>query len=171
VAVDASGWIARAAHGQGTHLLDERTLTNYGRAELTGSVERGSNAAAADGQDGAAATAAAAAADQDAYDEALRQEYTQKCVITVMKRVLTLRDVCLADVLVVLDGASPPIKKETVGQRRGRRDAAVALETMVWPMMVMCSSHGRSPVSPIAFQPPNGRGQPRRKFSTKSSTP
>ena len=128
VAVDASGWIARAAHGQGTHLLDERTLTNYGRAELTGSVERGSNAAAADGQDGAAAaTAAAAAADQDAYDETLRQEYTQKCVITVMKRVLTLRDVCLADVLVVLDGASPPIKKETVGQRRGRRDAAVAL--------------------------------------------
>ena len=129
VAVDASGWIARAAHGQGTHLLDERTLTNYGRAELTGSVERGSNAAAADGQDGAAATAAAAAAaaDQDAYDEALRKEYTQKCVITVMKRVLTLRDVCLADVLVVLDGASPPIKKETVGQRRGRRDAAVAL--------------------------------------------
>ena len=129
VAVDASGWIARAAHGKGTHLLDERTLTNYGRAELTGSVERGSNAAAADGQDGAAAAtaAAAAAADQDAYDETLRQEYTQKCVITVMKRVLTLRDVCLADVLVVLDGASPPIKKETVGQRRGRRDAAVAL--------------------------------------------
>mmetsp|Transcript_13767 Transcript_13767/g.39544 ORF Transcript_13767/g.39544 Transcript_13767/m.39544 type:complete len:925 (+) Transcript_13767:230-3004(+) len=132
VAVDASGWIARAAHGQGTHLLDERTLTNYGRAELTGSVERGSNAAAtaaaADGQEGAASATAAAAADQDAaYDEALRQEYTQKCVITVMKRVLTLRDVCLADVLVVLDGASPPIKKDTVGQRRGRRDAAVAL--------------------------------------------
>ena len=135
VAVDASGWIARAAHGQGTHLLDERTLTNYGRAELTGSVERGSNAAAAaaaeaaNGPEGSgiAAAAAPSAADQDAYDEALRQEYKQRCVTTVIKRVLTLRDVCRADVLVVLDGASPPIKKATVGQRRDRRDAAVAM--------------------------------------------
>ena len=131
VAVDASGWIARAAHGQGTHLLDERTLTNYGRAELTGSVEQGSNAAAAaetaNGPEGSGVAAPAPAADQDAYDEALRQEYKQRCVTTVMKRVLTLRDVCLADVLVVLDGASPPIKKATVGQRRDRRDAAVAM--------------------------------------------
>ena len=130
VAVDASGWIARAAHGQGTHLLDERTLTNYGRAELTGSVEKGSNAAAAaataDGPEGTG-VAAAPAADEDAYDEALRQEYKQRCVTTVIKRVLTLRDVCLADVLVVLDGASPPVKKATVGQRRDRRDAAVAM--------------------------------------------
>jgi len=135
VAVDASGWIARAAHGQGTHLLDERTLTNYGRAELTGAVEQGSNAAASaataasDGHEGsgAASSAAEGAADQDAHDQALRQEYKQRCVTTVIKRVLSLRDVCLADVLVVLDGCSPPIKKATVGQRRSRRDAAAAL--------------------------------------------
>ena len=40
MAVDVSGWVARAAHGQGGHLLDDRLITNYGRAELAGRVSR-----------------------------------------------------------------------------------------------------------------------------------
>ena len=41
VAVDLSGWIARATHGQGGRLLDYRTLTAYGRAELAGTPRPG----------------------------------------------------------------------------------------------------------------------------------
>ena len=64
---------------------------------------------------------------QESYQLGLRQEFTSRCVTTVLRRVLTLRDECRADVLVVLDGASPPIKRGTVGDRRQRRDRAVAV--------------------------------------------
>ena len=50
VAVDLSGWIARATHGQGGRLLDYRTLTAYGRAELAGTVA--TDASSGDGKGG-----------------------------------------------------------------------------------------------------------------------
>ena len=174
VAVDASGWIARAAHGQGGHLLDDRLITNYGRAELAGRVSVGvgqepegrrdrlvpsegnsnggpNGGIVADGNDNGNSGAAAEVGNdtdrsqpppppppppprrpdqessEESYQNALRQEFTSRCVATVLRRVLTLRDECRADVLVVLDGASPPVKRQTVGGRRDRRDRAAAV--------------------------------------------
>ena len=50
VAVDLSGWIARATHGHGGRLLEYRTLTAYGRAELAGTVA--TDASSGDGKGG-----------------------------------------------------------------------------------------------------------------------
>ena len=123
MAVDLSGWIARATHGQGGRLLDYRTLTAYGRAELAGTVA--TDASSGDGRGrGANAGGGDPEGDGAFLDARARDvEYVASCCRQIVARVVCLRAQGRADVLAVLDGCSPPSKRGEVGRRRGRREA------------------------------------------------
>jgi exonuclease-1 len=123
VAVDISTLVYKATQGYGDMLGDERHLDNYGRAEL----RRQEREAAA------VAAAAASANDtttsnqqpQDLQFNFKVQQYVHKCTQYVMKffEEFTRSNI---QVLVVLDGATPPIKVQQVKKRSARRQGAVA---------------------------------------------
>lgn len=100
VAVDASTWISAACHAHGSELLDERHLTNSGRHELNqqSSPQR-----------------------RHVGDIPLFVEQTTK---SVMRKVKSIKFCLSPDILVVLDGASPPVKMDTVQSRIRRREMA-----------------------------------------------
>lgn len=101
--VDVSGWIAKVAHGNGGMLVDERHLTNCGRAQLV-------------------------SGEQTELDmittEDNRRNYVHLCVQRVLSQIMSLQDFAKADILVILDGASPPIKNKECKVRRDRKRAA-----------------------------------------------
>ena len=130
VGVDASGWIARAAHGHGGLLMDERHLSYRGRAELRDERARSSR------QEGGVANEGDGGGDDGdgerrPTDEVEREstrrrlEYVAACTLTVLRKIEYLVDDCRASVLLVLDGATPPCKRDVVRARSDRRaDAA-----------------------------------------------
>eukprot|EP00980_Cylindrotheca_fusiformis_P031695 scaffold26800_cov127-Cylindrotheca_fusiformis.AAC.2 len=101
IGIDITSWVYKAAHGFGDKLGDGRFLTNYGRAELL--KEQGP---AVDNEENIA-------------------EYVSACTTYVMKRLETLRDEGDAELLVVLDGDTPPIKAKEVERRRKVRNEHV----------------------------------------------
>eukprot|EP00978_Attheya_sp_CCMP212_P023403 scaffold71614_cov50-Attheya_sp.AAC.1 len=104
--IDVSGWIARICHGQGANLLDERHLSQYGRAGLL----------------------ACASPNQDQHQQQQQQQdpqFVRQCAEQCVRRILLVREESGADILVVLDGATPPLKAHTCRDRRAhRQDAA-----------------------------------------------
>ena len=130
VGVDASGWIARAAHGHGGLLMDERHLSYRGRAELRDERARSSR------QEGGVANEGDGGGDDGdgerrPTDEVEREstrrrlEYVAACTLTVLRKIEYLVDDCQTSVLLVLDGATPPCKRDVVRARSDRRaDAA-----------------------------------------------
>ena len=117
LAVDLHGWISRACHGNGAYLMDERHLSYHGRAML----KRQRDAVDNDAHDdvGAAANEAAAMQQQQ------QMEYVQKVIYFIMQRISYLEKECNIEILLVLDGATPPIKQCAVDERRDRRKQAV----------------------------------------------
>ena len=109
IAIDVGTVMARAAHGHGSMLLDERHLTNYGRSLL---------------QEEANFPPDVEDPRQAMTSDENRREYVDKCAGYVMKRIHTLRDVSGAELLVVFDGATPPIKDEECNKRSEKRKEA-----------------------------------------------
>ena len=138
IAVDVNGWIARAVHGHGAHLLDERHLSYHGRAELRtehrihkqgeGDPTKSTTTVPTDANtktnEGAAAAAAQQKKQQEEIQNQQRLEYMTKCISFVLHRIEYLRNECGADVLPVLDGNTPPCKRDTVKIRSDRRKRA-----------------------------------------------
>ncbi|KAL3769324.1 hypothetical protein ACHAWO_007523 [Cyclotella atomus] len=119
IAIDLHGWISRACHGNGAYLMDERHLSYHGRAMLR--RERHENAEGHAHDEAAAhqtATAESAATQQ-------QNEYIQKVLQFIMHRIFYLQNECNIDVLLVLDGKTPPIKQTVVSQRREHKKRAV----------------------------------------------
>lgn len=133
LAIDLHGWISRACHGNGAYLMDERHLSYHGRAMLKRERDEGVNAdASADDTDGftnhgnqAAADSMQAAPGTALTQAAMQQQYIQKVIHFIMQRVTYLQNECNIDVLLVLDGHTPPIKQSAVGERRDRKKKAV----------------------------------------------
>lgn len=116
VGIDVSTWIHNAAHGFGDILGDERHLTNYGRANLY-QEQQGDPASSLN------------------PSEETIQEYVATCTKNIMARMDVLQDTTHADILVVLDGDSPPIKKREAERRREiRRESERVREQPVDPM-------------------------------------
>jgi exonuclease-1 len=97
-------------------LVDDRHLTNYGRAELS----RGDRIPQLD----------------QLTTEENRQHYVQVCTQQVLSRIINLQSFSKADMLIILDGASPPVKKQENKRRAHRkrqaeaaRDADVDMDT------------------------------------------
>jgi 5'-3' exonuclease len=113
VAVDASTWISAVCHAHGSDLLDERHLTNSGRHELNQQTSPQRR--------------------QHVSDIPLFIEQTTK---SVMRKVKSIKFCLSPDILVVFDGASPPIKMDTVQSRkRGREEAAEQSIALVPPVV------------------------------------
>ncbi len=194
IGVDVSVWISKAAHGFGDMLLDERHLSNFGRASLLQQQEEKEKvqleleqAQAQQDQEKAQHDQEKAVSqtdesllndhseDSDGENDGLDPEWKIKgtarprrpvnashvttrsktakrnsdpakatnrrsgaiapnpqmiqnfvmtCAQYVMKRLDTLRELTKADVLVVLDGKTPPVKAKEVKRRSERRSDA-----------------------------------------------
>lgn len=109
--LDVSSWIYTAAYGYGDMLGDERHLSNYGRASL---LEENASV--------------------EPSDDILKA-YIETCTKDVLTRLESLRETTQADLLVVLDGTSPPIKNREVRRRRAvRQEQEVLREQPVDPL-------------------------------------
>ena len=132
LAVDLHGWISRACHGNGVYLMDERHLSYHGRAMLkrerdeakNDSTENHINKNNVDDLAPEPAPAAVVPGDIASIQQQQRMEYIQKVIHFIMNRISYLQNECNVEVLLVLDGATPPIKKSIVNERRNRRKQA-----------------------------------------------
>jgi len=104
IGVDVSMWIARAIHGNGAMLLDERRLTNHGRSELM--FERDNNKLSSN------------------LKLRMEHEFVSRCCSFVMSKIKFLQGNSNGQIIVVFDGATPPVKREMCMKRRERRENA-----------------------------------------------
>lgn len=111
IGVDVSGWIARATHGHGSMLVDERHLTNFGRAQLQ---NKNNHARMVEGCDAL-----------DFTNAESRNKYIKVCATYVLDRILALQSTAKAQLLVVFDGKSPPLKLNENGKRFAKKQAAM----------------------------------------------
>ncbi|KAL7432416.1 hypothetical protein ACHAXH_007707 [Discostella pseudostelligera] len=140
IAVDINGWIARASHGYGGFLMDERHLSYHGRNELKNErrlarekeqLQQQSENVAHDGGDGDGVSGATNNDIDDPNEneqfqtQQQRLEYITKCTSFVLQRLEFLRNDCAALVLPVLDGMTPPVKRNMVRTRSERRMQAM----------------------------------------------
>jgi 5'-3' exonuclease len=104
IGLDVSVWIAQRAHGNGAMLLDDKYLTDYGKGQKMLDIST------------------------DGANSLLKAEncraYIQLCADQVLTRILRLKDMTHADLCVVMDGASPPIKKYECLKRQQRKSLA-----------------------------------------------
>ena len=115
IGVDVSSWIYKACQGYGDMLGDARHLTNYGRATLQQQRQQQQHIHV----EGTA---------QPVNPESNEQQvltYIAACTRYVTDRLLNLQKAVQAELLVVLDGASPPVKQREVQQRSQKRKEAV----------------------------------------------
>lgn len=111
IALDVGTIVARAAHGLGSMLVDERHLTNYGRSQLQ--------------EEANAADPSAIDPLQAISNDEQKRAYVNRCTSYVMTRIKALQDVSGGELLVVIDGATPPIKGgECLKRSQKRKQAA-----------------------------------------------
>lgn len=102
IGVDVSSWIFKACMGFSDMLADERHLSNYGRASLHNFQVEGN-----------------AEPVLPAQDEEQVKKYVIACTSFVVDRLLKVKQASEGDILVVLDGATPPVK---ASESKGRAD-------------------------------------------------
>lgn len=134
IAVDVNGWIARACHGHGGLLMDERHLSYRGRAELREEEIRqgqmranntdGETLVGGGGEDDEGNNEHPPLNEQEIIREQQRLEYIAKCIQSILRRIEYLINDCDTSVLLVLDGATPPCKRDAVRARSDRRTGA-----------------------------------------------
>mmetsp|Transcript_10522 Transcript_10522/g.14853 ORF Transcript_10522/g.14853 Transcript_10522/m.14853 type:complete len:507 (+) Transcript_10522:40-1560(+) len=130
VAVDVSVWIAHACHGNGATFLDERFLSNYGRAQMMRDqiILKQKKANATNLDDVHGLTENEINLTNDGKEQELF-DFTTTCVQQVIKKIQRLQHECHMEVLVVLDGASPPTKTRcSIKRRKLREEAAAKME-------------------------------------------
>ena len=124
IAVDLNGWISRACHGHGAYLMDERHLSYHGRANLKKeraehNGDKNNNSPTAPNENEGDQPLAVVQQQQQ------QLKYVTKCIQFILQRITYLTTECNVQVLLVLDGSTPPIKQTVVNQRKEiRRKAA-----------------------------------------------
>uniref|UniRef100_A0A7S3PVU5 XPG-I domain-containing protein n=2 Tax=Chaetoceros debilis TaxID=122233 RepID=A0A7S3PVU5_9STRA len=103
IGVDISSWIAAACHSN-TELIDERHFSNFGRNELT-----------------TIANADDPSSQEDLHQQQLARNFISTATKSVLRRIKSIQSCLSPDLIVVLDGGSPPIKKATVDSRKQLR--------------------------------------------------
>lgn len=142
VGIDVSGWIQKACFGFSDMLASEEYLTNHGRATLLqkrSKIESETESIVATQTDLAKRdndldtttndnchTKIDEAATASKTDVDVKQaEYVNKCIEYVLKRLKLLQDQCKMEILVVLEGKTPPVKQAEVDVRRKLRQQYV----------------------------------------------
>mmetsp|Transcript_28321 Transcript_28321/g.35009 ORF Transcript_28321/g.35009 Transcript_28321/m.35009 type:complete len:565 (+) Transcript_28321:50-1744(+) len=121
VGVDVSTWISSACHSNGAELIDDRHFTNYGRAELYREEKmRNGNSNGESEFD-----------TSNQIEQEQLQHFIKRATNSVLRKISSLQDCLSADILIVLDGASPPIKKKCCDQRVKARNEAATKRDMV----------------------------------------
>ena len=122
IGVDINAWIYKAIYGFGDMLGDARHLSAYGRADLYQEQQQGQQ-----GKEQASSSSSSSSNNpcddnrrQQDKDESI-QGYIAACVNYVLKRLEALREDSRAEILVVLDGATPPMKQTEAQRRRQDR--------------------------------------------------
>jgi 5'-3' exonuclease len=134
IGVDVSTWIAAACHGNGAELLDERHLSSFGRFQLQ---EENFNRNQREKEPQRKSTSTATEHVQDAKMQEQIQTFIKMALASVMRKVKSVQYLLSPSILIVLDGASPPVKKDVVEDRKkGRSEAAKKRDTL--------SNHARS---------------------------
>lgn len=118
-AIDISSWIASACHGNGAELLDERHLSNYGRAELLNEHEQSKR-----GDEGVESTPQNNDTSSLQIDQI--QLFVTRAANSVLRKISSLQACLTTEILVVFDGDTPPIKRRCCGQRKKTRDEAAS---------------------------------------------
>ena len=103
IGVDVHSWIYTAGYAFSDMLGDERHLTYYGRASLV-QEQQGQGANILNNNN-------------DPPEHKVK-EYIIACTNSIMKRLQTIQETTGAQILVVLDGRSPPIKSKETSRRR-----------------------------------------------------
>jgi 5'-3' exonuclease len=116
VAIDISVWIQRECHANSEMLANEQHLSNFGRAilrdqQIIRQQEEGPNN-----------DAAAVQEQHETKKEEAVQKYLQKVSSSILDDIVRFRDATESTVLIVFDGATPPIKESTVQSRKRKRD-------------------------------------------------
>jgi 5'-3' exonuclease len=104
VAIDISTWIHRACFTHCDVLADEKHLNNYGRATLQL-------------QESEIPSIGPSVSEK----ETQLLDFVSKSCNTVVENIKSFQEATKADVLIVLDGATPPIKATTVAERNAKR--------------------------------------------------
>ena len=127
--IDVSSLLHKAAHGFGEMLGDERHLTNFGRSQLI-HEQRQQNQHAENNSNASSSSSSAVIRDEVA------NQYVQRCASNVLERLQKIQSDTKAQILVVLDGQTPPMKQEVVQQRKQvrqdneqQRDAPAVLQS------------------------------------------
>ena len=116
IGIDVSTWIFRAGFAFGEKLMhDDRHLTSYGRANLRKEQEQQQQQEQHD---------PSSKADTEAEKQ---RDYCEACANYVVRRLEILKEGTKANLLVVFDGRTPPIKVATVNQRKKDRHSYQAL--------------------------------------------
>jgi len=138
IGVDISTWIAAACHGNGAELLDERHLSNFGRFQLQ-EENFNRNQREKEPQQKSTSTSTSTGTEhvQDAKKQEQIQTFIKLAIASVMRKVKSIQYLLSPSILIVLDGASPPVKKDVVEDRKkGRSEAAKKRDAL--------SNHARS---------------------------
>ncbi|CAB9529079.1 Exonuclease 1 [Seminavis robusta] len=110
IGVDIAGWIYRATMRYGNMLADENHLSNYGRYQLMQQQQQQNQKDNDNKKD-----------NNKKDDDQVVQQYVANCCLHVMERLQSLQKETNAELLAVLDGDTPPIKKATTTQRSEAR--------------------------------------------------
>lgn len=132
IAIDVSTWIYKACQAYSDMLADEKHLSNYGRAALLFEQEQRqqqqqqqeittNDATTANIDVSTTPTSRKHDTTSKATTELL-ELFVAKCCTTVIDRLEGLRTATNAELLVVLDGGTPPVKTRTVEKRKRQRE-------------------------------------------------
>ena len=111
VAIDVSELIVRAEYGHGSKRVDERHLSNYGRAQLQKETQAGIDPTI--GNQPSVVRA-----------EANNFKYVRACANYVVRELVNFQENTAMDILVVFDGRTPPLKVKEVKTRHNKRKAS-----------------------------------------------
>lgn len=150
IAVDISTWIYREFHGNGARLLDERSFTNHGRAEMM-NKNKNTNMAISKVNIKSSSTSSSSLNNDDHQQQSretitidddnnndeeynneeerkrsafLDDAFVRDISRSVVRKMISLRDSCepSCEVIAVFDGATPPAKRTCVARRREIKD-------------------------------------------------
>ena len=114
IGFDVGCLVAKVAHEVGSAMLDERHLTNYGRFLLQEEEEAG-----------ALVTQVASLQAMLTSSEGHKREYVDRCAGYIVERIQVLGNASGGQILVVFDGATPPIRGSVSKQRSDKDEAPV----------------------------------------------
>ena len=124
IGVDVSTWIAAACHGNGAELIDERHFSRHGRNQLAQhAAVQGSSANIAPSVVGEGKISGALhQSSSDQQEQA--HNFINIATDSVLRKIKSIQYLLSPQVIVVLDGASPPIKMSVVEDRQRLRSEA-----------------------------------------------